>query len=166
MMTTTYHRVPALCSIMLLLSSSLEANHPQITSGRVIANDPYIGLLRLSSGPNVSIFMVRVDDAPHATKSPRFVKVRYEDYADQHPLPPDLLKGKSSWRFSLRRNHGCDQVVLEGLFTAQNDSNELPNPGTFILVQGFDQKDVPPIHSTIPCFVLRPGGAKLTSSRK
>jgi hypothetical protein len=163
-MTLTYQRVLALCSIMLLFSSSMEANHQHVTTGRVIARDAYTGLARLSSVANVSIFIVRVDDAPRGKKSPRFVKVRYEDYADQRPLPSELLEGKSSWRFSLRRNRSCDQVVSEGLFAAQRESKELPKPDTFILVQSADQKDFPPINSTIPCFILRPGGAKPVSS--
>jgi hypothetical protein len=160
MMTFMYHRILALCSIMLLFSSSMEAKHQHVTTGRVIARDAYIGLPRMSSVTNVSIFIVRVDEDPPGTKATRFVKVRYEDYADERPLPPHLLEGTSSWRFALRRNRSCDQVVSKGLFAAQKDSKEPPKSGTFILVQSADQNDVPPIHSTIPCFVLRPGGAQ------
>ncbi len=163
-MTIIFQRVLAFCSIMLLLSSSMEASHQHVTTGRVIARDAYIGLPRMSSVTNVSIFIVRVDDAQRGTKSPRFLKVRYEDYADQRPLPADLLEGKSSWRFSLQRNRRCDQVVSEGLFAAQKSSKELPKPDTFVLVQSADQKDVPPINSTLPCFILRPGGAKPITS--
>jgi hypothetical protein len=160
----SYHRFLALSSIVLLLSSSVKANHQYVTTGRVIARDAYNGLARLSSVTNVSTFIVRVDKAPGGTKSPGFVKVRYEDYADQRPLPPDLLEGKSSWRFSLRRNRSCDLVVSEGLFVAHKDSNELPKPDTFILISSADQKTLPPLNSTIPCFVLRPGGAKAAHS--
>jgi hypothetical protein len=55
-------------------------------------------------------------------------------------------------------------VVSEGLIVAQKGSNQLPKPDTFILVPSADQKDTPPINSTLPCFVLRPGGTKPISS--
>lgn len=165
MITLRYQRILALCSITLfLLSSSMEAAHQHVTTGRVIASDAYIGLPRMSSGTNLSIFIVRADDGQRGTRSPRFLKVRYEDYADQHPLPTDLLQGKSSWRFSLQRKRSCDQVVTKGLIAAQKGSKELPKPDTFVLVQSADEKDVPPLNSTLPCFILRPGDAKPISS--
>jgi hypothetical protein len=160
----TCQRVVALCSIALLLSSNMKAAHQHAT-GRVIARDAYVGLPRMSSVTNISIFIVRVDDAQRGTKSPRFLKVRYEDYADQRPLPGDLLEGKSSWRFSLQRNRSCDQVVSQDLIVSQKSPKELPQPDTFVFVQSADQKDMPPINSKLPCFILRPGGVKPINSQ-
>lgn len=163
-MTVAYHRVLALCLISLLLSSSMEASRRHITTGRVIARDAYVGLARMSSVTNVSILIVRLEKVPQKAGVARFVKVRYEDYAGQHPLPSDLIEGKSPWRFSLRRDRSCDEVVSQGLFVVQNSSKELPKPGTYIVVKSADQKDLPPTNSTLPCFILRPGGAKPISS--
>lgn len=166
MIKLTYLRVLALSSMMLVLASAKEARSKYKTTGHVIAKDAYMGLPRMSSVTNVEILVLRVDESSRGTKSPQFLKVRYEDYADQHPLPPDLLEGRSSWHFSLRRERSCDQVVSEGLFKASRDSNEPPKPGTFVLVESRDQNDIPPTHSTIPCYVLKPGDVQPLSSAK
>lgn len=156
MIEVTYPRILALSSL-LLLASSAEAGSRYKTTGRVIAREPYMGLPRMSSATNVEILVIKADESSRKTKSPKFLKIRYEDSADQHPLPTDLLQGKSSWRFSLKRERSCDQVVSEGLFKASRDSGEPPNPGTFVLVESSDQKDIPPTRSKIPCYILKPG---------
>jgi hypothetical protein len=101
----------------------------------------------MSSVTNFSILLVKVGAQPHGNKSPRCLKVRYEDYADQQPLPADLLDGKASWQSSLRRNRSCDQVVTKGLIVAQNDSKK-PKDDAFILVQS----DAPPLNTKLPWF--------------
>lgn len=156
MIEFTHLRVLALSSLLLLTSSTEASNRHKVT-GRVIARDAYIGLARMSSVTNVEILVIRVDETSRRAKAPQFLKIRYEDYADQHPLAPDLLEGKSSWQFSLRRERSCDQVVSEGLFRANRDSSELPKAGTFVLVGSTDQKDIPPTRSKISCYVLKPG---------
>jgi hypothetical protein len=158
MITNPFRSVWVLC-LMMLLVSSVEAGRKQKITGRVIAKDAYVGLAHLSSVTNVELFIVKVDDAAQGARSPRFIKVRYEDYADQRPLPAELLEGKSHWTFSLTRNESCDQVVSEGLFVAPSNTGTPPKAGTFILAENAGQ-DVPPIKTTIPCFVLRPGRVK------
>jgi hypothetical protein len=145
--------------ILLLVSSPMEARHKQQITGRVIAKDAYMGLAHVSSATHVELFIVKVDDAAKGTRSLRFIKVRYEDYADQHPLASELLEGKSHWTFSLTRDKSCDEVVSEDLFVAPSNSGTPPKAGTFILAQNAGQ-DVPAIKTTIPCFALRPGGVK------
>jgi hypothetical protein len=160
----THLRIVALCSAVLLLPSSGEAGHKCKRTGRVIAREAYIGLARPSSVTSVEIFILKVKDMRQAPSERRFAKVRYEDYGGRYPLPLDLLSGESSWRFVLRRDKTCDLLVSEGLFVVPSDSRELPKPGTFILVQSVNKEDVPPLGSSIPCFILRPGGAKRIGS--
>lgn len=166
MITVKYQRLLLVYLIVFLFSSDMEGKQQHVATGRVIASDAYIGLARMSSVTNVSIFILKVENASGRTGSSRFVKVRYEDYAGRKPLPADLLQGKSSWRFSLRRNRSCDQMVTEGLIVAQEDSKELPHPDTFILVPSADRTDLPPVNSTLPCFVLKPGGARPRSGSR
>ncbi len=156
-----YSRLSALCLVVLLGAADTDGGGRHQTTGRVIARDIYLSLPRTSSTPNVEILVLRTNEPIGGAKSSsHFAKVRYEDYADQHPLPVDLLEGKQAWRFSLRRNRSCDQVVSEGLFVSRRPSNELPKPGVYVLVAGADPSDAPPLHSTMPCFVLQPDGVK------
>ena len=146
-----------LCPMVLQLVSPVKAGQKQQITGRVIAKDAYVGLAHLSSATNVELLIVKVDRVVQGT--PRFVKVRYEDYADQRPLPAQLLEGKSHWTFLLTRNKGCDQVVSKGLFVNPSNSGTPPKAGTFILAEDAGH-DVPPIKTMIPCFILRPDGVK------
>lgn len=159
MIKVTCPQVLAL-SFVLLFAASTDAGSRYKAIGRVIAKDAYIGLPRMSSVTNVQILVIKTDEMSQPKKLPQFLKVRYEDYADQHPLPTDLLQGKSSWLFSLKRERNCDQAVSEGLFNANRGSSVPPKPGTFVLVGSSDQTDIPPIHNTIPCYVLKPGNVQ------
>jgi hypothetical protein len=136
------------------------------TTGRVIAREVYVGLPRTTSTVDVDVFIVRAKEPVKIRgASTHFLRVRYEDYASQHPLPSGLLEGKESWRLSLKRDRSCDQLVSEWLIRPVSTSNELPKPGTYILVRGADTADTPPLHTTMPCFILRPGGIKPASGR-
>jgi hypothetical protein len=156
MIANPFRNTLLFCSSVLLFVSSVEGGQKQQVTGRVIAKDAYAGLAQLSSATNVELFIVKVDTRQGAR---RFIKVRYEDYADQRPLPTELSEGKSRWTFSLTRNKTCDQEVSAGLFVESGNSGTPPKAGTFILVPGAGH-DVPPIKAIIPCFVLRPGGVK------
>jgi hypothetical protein len=161
MRATIFLRVSFLSILALLMRSDLRAAERHEATGRVIAKDAYLGLPRTSSTANVELFILRIDERVKSRGAwTRFIKVRYEDYANQHPLPTDLLDGKKRFQFLLKRDRGCDQVVSEGLILPRGTSNELPKSGTFVILQSADVNDIPPLKSTLPCFVLRPGGAK------
>lgn len=162
----TYVCVLALTVIVLSLQFNARASGKHKTAGRVIARDVYISLPRTSSTVNVDVFVLRTNDSIKSRgTSTRFIKVRYEDLGNQHPLPTDLLEGKNLWRFSLTRDRSCDQVVSEGLIARRSSSNELPKPGTFVLLESADVNDVPALNSTMPCFTVRPGGVKPVSGQ-
>ena len=164
MRATIYLRVAVFSILTLLMRSDMRAAEKHEATGHVIAMDVYLALPRTSSTANVELFVLRIDEPVKVRGTPlRFVKVRYEDYANQHPLPSDLLDGTARFRFSLNRDRSCDQVVSKDLIIPRSPSNELPKSGTFVLLQSADVKDVPPLNSTMPCFILRPGGLKPVS---
>src|SRR5206468_213576 len=161
MRATIFLRVSLLSILALLVRFELRAAERHKATGRVIAKDAYLGLARTSSTANVELFILRIDEPVESrAASTHFIKVRYEDYANQHPLPTDLLSGKKPFQFFLKRNRDCDQVVSDGLILPRSISNELPKFGTFVILQSADVNEIPPLNSTLPCFVLRPGGLK------
>src|SRR5438552_16093816 len=105
MRATICLRVAVFSILALLMRSDMRAAERHETAGRVIAKDVYLGLPRTSSTANVELFVLRIDEPVKVRgASTHFVKVRYEDYANQHPLPTDLLDGKQRFRFSLKRD--------------------------------------------------------------
>jgi len=99
----------------------------------------------------------------HERTSPRFVKVRYEDYEAKEPLPSGLLDGKMVWKFSVKRDRTCDQIVSEGLFVAPNKSAIPPAAGSYVLLENAGS-DLPKVESLLPCFIVQPGGIKSLGS--
>lgn len=166
MRAKTYARIAAMSVVVLLVCFKVRAAGRHETTGRVIARDIYIGLPRTSSTVNLEVFILRTSESVKSSgESMHFLRVRYEDFGNQHPLPSALLEGGQPWRLSLKRDRSCDQIVSEGLIVPRSASNELPKPGTYVLLRSADVNDLPPLRSTMPCFILRPGGAEPVSSQ-
>ncbi len=166
MIGKTYVRIAAMSVVVLLVHFNVRAAGRRETTGHVIARDVYLGLPRTSSTVNLEVFILRTNESVKSRgESTHFLRVRYEDFGNQHPLPSALLEGRQTWRLSLKRDRSCDQVVSEGLIVPRNASNELPKPGTYVLLRSADVNDLPSLSSTMPCFILRPGGAEPVSSQ-
>ena len=165
MMKNTVTSFVSLCMIVIVFPLepvALAARHKQNQQklmGRVIAKDAYLGLARLSSAASVEVFIVRVDQVRWKETSPRFIKVRYEDYEAKGLLASGLLDGKMMWRFSLRREKKCDQIVSEGLLIPPNNSPTPPRAGAYILLENAGS-DLPKVQSLLPCFIVQPGGIR------
>ena len=169
-MRKNYLTVPlSLCGIMLLwvtigIGARYDENRRTLI-GRVIARDPYIGLAHLSSPANVEVFIVRIEKANPAGSSPQFVKVRYEDYEAESPLPSGLLDGKMLWRFSLKRDENCDQTVSDGMFVLPSNSSTPPESGSYVLLKNAGS-DLPKVQSVLPCFIVQRRGINPVSLSK
>ena len=150
--------------IVLLTPVELGANdNKQMLKGRVIAKDAYVGLARLNSLGSVEVFIVRVEEEDPKKTSPRFIKIRYEDYGAKKKQPRDLFDGRVLWRFSASRDKSCDQIVSEDLFTTPNNTSRPPKGGTYVLLENVSS-DLPKRQSLLPCFIVQPGGIKRLSA--
>ena len=153
--------VPSLLTVLLLitfqsetfLASDKSHKNDQIEMGvKVVGYDELAPLMNLTSAPQIEVLIVRVMKLIKGKEQSDYIKVIYQHLHNQPDLPKEFFDSRHLWRFTLTRA-SSDDLSCKG---------PLPRlrPAT-----GAETEQLPG-NTSLPCYILRPGGFRSYDIKK
>ena len=126
--------------------------------GRVIAYQPAMRLLQLSSAENSESFVLFATQDDKGTA--QSIKVLYKYWVNDKPLPDSMWTGRTEWQFELSRDRLCDEAIKN-----ISEKNSPPTAKAAYQLTGTKSKQHFPLGEELPCYVLKPGGFREARNR-
>jgi hypothetical protein len=153
----------ACCLLVVLLApaSLLAGSKPKKRklTGRVIAKEFPLALVKLNEEYSVEYLLVRLDQHGSKRSMHGFAVIQYAHFDPDTELPADLMDGTAQWVFTGNPDRSCELTVRPGsIFEFESGATTLPDSG-FALVKDHGE-GLPLLGSKIPCYSVDPSGLK------
>lgn len=154
--------------LCLFAISSLSVNGQQAGDAKirviakVLAFDSYAGLSNITYAPQSLTLVLRVEKSLRGRERSKYIKCIYEYFGEDSTIVDLTSGGNQNWQLDISKDRSCDSTLRKekyGRSMSVNGGKEV----VFQRLKGLHGFSDLSENITLPCYILKKDGVKLTS---
>jgi hypothetical protein len=127
--------------------------------GTVVGFDPSSNLVLGFESLRGDLLLVRVDKVLAGKEKAKYIKIHYQYFPGEPPLPRKMFEHKTQWCFWIKREPYDDYPLRQLLYTEARDESGkvLPPDVRMERVPGMENEQLPPENTILPAYEIRSG---------